>query len=314
MISVIITAYKEERTIARAVERLINPSYNDYKGEFEILIVCPDDQTWENALSKAKQFNFSNIRRIQDPRKGKPFALNLVFREVKGNILVLTDGDVYFGKNVLSLLVKHFENPQVGGVTGRPVSQGKKNNFMQFSNHFYADVAHHKRMVTMGKNVSGKSLKIVSKQPGFFVLSGYILAMRNLIKKVPDFCLAEDAYMSYIIHNMGYRLEYEPAARVYVKYAQNLKDWYKQKLRSVGGYEQLWEYGIVKKETQVRNFWKEFEYALWYPLTYIKSIKEAVWASFLYPTRLFLWLIIFYQHRIVHKKFNEPWARIESTK
>ncbi len=313
-ISVIITAWKEEKSIGRALNSIVNPIYNDYKENFEVLIVCPDDKTWITAKKKADEFKFKDIRRVKDPKKGKPLALNMAFKKAKGDIFILTDGDVYFGKNVISKLMKYFKDPKVGGVTGRPVSIGKKDSFMQFSNHFYADVAHHKRMVTMKKGISGRSLRIISQEPGFFVLSGYIFAMRNLGIEAPVDCLIEDAYFSYELHNKGYKLLYEPEAKVYVKYAQNLSDWYKQKLRSVGGYEQLWKYNVLKKETKVRNFWKELEYALWFPLKYVKSLKEAYWVLFLYPTRLWLWIQIFWQQRIIKKSFAETWVRIESTK
>lgn len=313
-VSVIITAYKEEKTIGIALDSIINPELNEYKGDFEVLIVCPDKGTWLSARNKAEEFKFKNIRRVKDPQKGKPLALNMAFKEAKGDIFILTDGDVYFGKNVISKLIKHFKDSKVGGVTGRPVSIGKKDSFMQFANHFYADVAHHKRMVTMIPDVGGKSLKIVSKKPGFFVLSGYILAMRNIEIEIPEDCLIDDAYLSFMLHNKEYKLVYEPEAKVYVKYAQNLCDWYKQKLRSVGGYEQLWKYKVLKPETKVRNFWKELEYALWFPFKYVKNLEEAFWALLLYPTRLWLWIRIFWQQRIQRKSFAETWVRIESTK
>lgn len=314
MITVILTAWEEVKTIGRALNSLVNPEWNDYKGEFEILVVCPDKETWEAATEVSKKFNFRNIKWLKDPQKGKPYALNLALKQAKGEILFLTDGDVYCGKNVLGKMAKYFADPKVGGVTGRPVAQGKKDSFMHFANHFYADVAHHKRMVTMKQGVSGRSLKIVSQEPHFFVMSGYILMMRNLKIVPPPDCLIEDAYFSYVLHNKGYRLEYEPEAKVYVKYAQNLKDWCGQKLRSVGGYSQLWRYGVLKPETKVRNFWKEAEYALWFPFFYVKNIREFFWALLLYPTRLWLWIKIWWQQRIRRKSFEETWVRIESTK
>ncbi|MFX1535371.1 MAG: glycosyltransferase [Promethearchaeota archaeon] len=314
MISVIITAWKEYKTIGKALNSILNPQKNDFKREFEILIVCPDESTWRVAKRTAEKFKFRRIKWIQDPQKGKPIALNMALKEAGGDILILTDGDVYFGKNVISKLVEYFKDPKVGGVTGRPVALGEKDSFMQFANHFYADVAHHKRMVTMKKDVSGRSLRIVSREPGFFVLSGYISAIRNVVRNIPNDCLADDAFISYKLHNLGYKLAYEPDAKVFVKYAQSLSDWYRQKLRSVGGYEQLWKYGVIKPTTKVRNFWKELEYAVWFPFTYVKNLKEVFWALFLYPTRLWLWIQIFYQQRIKKKSFEETWVRIESTK
>ncbi|MBU0976565.1 MAG: glycosyltransferase [Patescibacteria group bacterium] len=315
--SVIITAWKEPETIKKALNSILNPEWNALsgKGDFEVIVACPDEETWNAARNMAGEFNFKNIVWVKDPQKGKPTGLNMALAKAQGGFLVLTDGDVYMEKESTPLLIKHFEEPKVGGVTGRPVALGKKDTFMQFAAHFYADVAHHKRMVTMKKDVSGKSLKIVSKKPGFFVLSGYCFAMRKgLVDKVPADCLIEDAYISYVIHNKDYKLEYEPEAKVYVKYARDLKDWYAQKLRSVGGYEQLWKYDLIKPETKVRNFWKEMEYALWYPVTYVKNLREAFWAFLLYPTRLWLWIQIFWQQRIKKKSFADTWVRIESTK
>ena len=104
-----------------------------------------------------------------------------------------------------------------------------------------------------------------------------------------------------------------PEAKVYVNYPSNLKDWYKQKLRAVGGYVQLWKFGVIENNTKVRNFWKELEY-FWFPIKYAKSIKEYIWSLALYPMRLYMWLIIFYQQRIRKKSFDEIWVRVESTK
>lgn len=304
MVSVVINAWKEAEQIKKALNSLLNPEYNDYNEPFEVVIVCPDESTWESAKEVAKKFDFKNIWRVKDPQKGKPYALKMALTKVKSEILVLTDGDVYFGKNVLSKLVDKFKDKKVGGVTGRPVSRGQKDSFMQFANHFYADVAHHKRMATMKK---GK----------FFVLSGYMLAMRNLNIQPPRDSLVEDAYFSYMIYKKGYKLEYAPEAKVYVKYAQHLRDWYQQKLRSVGGYVQLNKRGISEGVKRERGFLKELQYALWYPITYVKNLKEVVWALGLYPMRFLLWIKIFYNYVLKRSKeeaWEKKWPRIESTK
>ena len=35
----------------------------------------------------------------------------------------------------------------------------------------------------------------------FFVMSGYIMAMKNLKLTIPKDCLSDDAYISYLINN-----------------------------------------------------------------------------------------------------------------
>ena len=42
MITVIITAYKEERTVGKAIQAFLN---QDYPEEIEILVACPDKET-----------------------------------------------------------------------------------------------------------------------------------------------------------------------------------------------------------------------------------------------------------------------------
>lgn len=304
MISVIINAWNEAEQIKKALNSILNPEFNDLSESFEVVIVCPDDPTWESSKEVAKRFDFKNIWRVKDPQKGKPYALKLALKKVKSEILILTDGDVYFGKNALSKLVSKFDDKKVGGVTGRPVSLGKKDSFMQFANHFYADVAHHKRKTTIGKGE-------------FFVLSGYILAMRNIDIQPPRDSLVEDAYFSYVIYKKGYKLEYAPEAKVYVKYAQHLRDWYQQKLRSVGGYVQLNKRKVSKGVKRERGFLKELQYALWFPFTYVKSFREIIWALGLYPMRFLLWIKIFYNYVIKKSReetWEKKWPRIESTK
>ena len=139
------------------------------------------------------------------------------------------------------------------------------------------------------------------------------MAMRNFQFHLPEDTLVDDAYLSYVLLSKGGKLEYIPEAKVYVNYPSNLKDWYKQKLRAVGGYVQLWKFGVIENNTKVRNFWKELEY-FWFPIKYAKSIKEYIWSLALYPMRLYMWLIIFYQQRIRKKSFDEIWVRVESTK
>lgn len=315
MVTIIITSYNEPDSIQKALECIIDPEYSGLNVDYELLTVIPDQETIDSAQKIITKFSVKNWKNIKDPLKGKPYAINLALKEAKGDILMFTDGDVYFGKDSVRNLLSAFSDDNVGGVTGRPVSMDEKHNFMGYIGHLLADAAHHKRMVTMRADVAGKSLKFVSKAPYFFVLSGYIFAMRNYGLTVPDDTLIEDAYLSYELFNKGHNLAYEPEAKVYVKYAKSVKDWYKQKLRSVGGYVQLWKYGIIKQETEVRSFWKELQY-IWFPIRYAKNLNEYFWSLLLYPMRFWLWLKIFIDQRILKKDLigKTGWERIESTK
>lgn len=312
-LTIIITAYREEKTIKKALESICDPDYSGYYKDLQLITVIPDKET--NNIASQEIPKHKNIKwtKINDPGNGKPTALNLAFQKAKGEVIILTDGDVYLEKASINLIAKAFKNPKVMGATGRPISANPRTNFFGYISHLLADAAHHKRLTTLKGIRSGRSRVFIGSKSNFFVLSGYILGMRNLQLQLPEDTLVDDAYISYVLLSKGGKLEYLPDAKVYVNYPTNLKDWYLQKLRAVGGYVQLWKYGVISKDNKVRNFWKEIEY-FWFPIKYAKSIKEFLWSLMLYPMRMLMWIIIFYQQRIRHKSLEELWVRVESTK
>ena len=309
MISILITAWKEEKTIGKCIETIIN----GINSKYEILLACPDNETLNVAKSKLTELgHIDKLIHIKDPGLGKPYALKMLMDKANGNIWILGDGDSFFGENVVELLVKHFNKSNVHAVTGRPISIDTKNTMLGYFGHLLTDAAHHKRTIDLTQYSEGFSKNFIKKRP-FFPVSGYLFAMRKTDVRAPKDCLVEDAYLSYVIHNQGNEIAYEPNAKVFVKFPSNLSDYFKQKKRSVGGFIQLWKYGVVKNETKTRSFWRELEY-FWFPIKYAENFKELVWSICLYPIRLYLWIIIYWERKFNEKSFEKTWVRIESTK
>ncbi|MDD5222305.1 MAG: glycosyltransferase family 2 protein [Patescibacteria group bacterium] len=131
MVSIIITTYKEKDTLANAINCVLNqkPTF-----DYEILIVGPDaesEQVAKNFIDRYQQ-----IRYIKDEHRGKPAALNLAVQAARGDILVLTDGDVWIGENTLNFLVSCFDNASVGAATGHPLPINSRNNIFGYWAHF----------------------------------------------------------------------------------------------------------------------------------------------------------------------------------
>ena len=313
MISILLTAWKEQGSIEKVIKCLADKEYSGINDDFEIILACPDTETHDAAMQEVTELGIKDkFVYIKDTKKGKPVALNMLVEKAKGDIWIFTDGDVWFEKNAVANLVKRFDDPKTFAVTGRPISADSENNMMGYFGHLLSDAADHKRNIDLGQNPEGKSLKFVKKRP-FFPVSGYIYATRRFNYKFPEDCLVDDAYISYMIFNNGKRIDYEPNAIVYVKYPTTLTDYFKQKKRSVGGYMQLWNYGVVKSETKTRTFWRELEY-FWFPIKYAKNIKQFFWSLFLYPVRLWLWIQIFVERKLFKKDFERTWVRVETTK
>ncbi|RMD76784.1 glycosyltransferase [Candidatus Dojkabacteria bacterium] len=314
MVSIIITAWKEEKTIAKALYSFLDDDYVRSELPFEIIIVAPDEETRNAAKYAALEIGIgSKLKLLKDEALGKPSALNLALEKSNGDVLIFSDGDVFVEKNAVSELLKILKDESVGIVSGRPVSIDPKTNFMGYMGHLLSDAAHHKRSKVLINHFEGED-KSISQKNDFFPVSGYLYALRRSDEiKFPSDCLVDDAYISYLVFNKGLKVAYQPRAVVYVKYPKTLSDYFRQKKRSTGGYLQLWEYGIIKPETKSRTFFKELEY-FWFPIKYAKNLKELLWSLLIYPLRLSLWIAIIWERKIIKKEFSKTWTRVETTK
>ena len=312
MISIIITSREEPITIGKCIRCIADKGYSGIPESFEILQVSPDKETLEAGKKMAKELGLSNTQYVQiiDPQKGKPFALKMARTKAKGDIIIWTDGDSYFGRNAMKEILKPFKNPKVGGTSGRPRSMDSKENTFGYWGHLLSDSADHRRIDTMEKSTGG--YYISGKE--FFPMSGYIMATRKTTFDIPSNVLSDDAYISYQLRNEGYEIAYVREAECFVKYPTTLKDYYKQKIRSLGGFIQLKRMGIFKRDKQSRSFIIELGYAF-YVFRYAKNIKEFVWSLALFPVRLWTWIRIFWERILLKKGMPKGgWERIVSTK
>ncbi|MCA9485801.1 MAG: glycosyltransferase [Nanoarchaeota archaeon] len=291
MISAIITAFKEEKTIGPAISALAE----DLGKKDELIIIAPDEDTL-NAAMKMKS-KFPQVKILKDKGLGKSEALNLAVSRAKGNILVFTDGDVSVGKCSIRYLIAKFKDKNVGAVTGRPISINSKKTKYGFWAYVLTNIADLRRR---------KAEKIKRR----FFCSGYLFAIKKeLFPKLPGFLLSEDGFISHKVYEKGYKISYEPRAEVYVKYPENHSDWIIQKKRSAGGYNQIKKIINVK----IRSFKSESLGFLDF-FRYISSIKEFFLIINLFIIRLYLWMVIYRDVNIRKKSREELWKRVESTK
>lgn len=292
MISIIITSYKEPETIGKAITSVLS---NKIKQKYEIIVCAPDKETL-NAASVVKKKS-RNLKLIKDHGKGKSAALNLAVSKAKGDILILTDGDVFVEGKSLNQLIEYFKDENIGAVTGRPISTNNKGTMLGFWAYMLTEVADEVRRIAQHKNKR-------------FFCSGYLFAIRKrLFPKLPENLLSEDGYISHMIYESGHRIAYSPTSKVYVKYPDNFNDWIIQKKRSAGGYNQ------IKKAigADIRSFTWESSGAFMF-FKFIKQIKHFIWLSELFLARIYLWLVIYRDINLKNKSHKQIWKRVESTK
>lgn len=296
MIDVVITSFNEPKTIGRAIESFLSQSIDE---PCNIVVCAPDEPTLEVARMYAKKY--SKVKTFKDPGKGKSFALNTLLPRLKGRIIVLSDGDVYVKKGSLKDIISPFKDENVGCVTGRPVSMDSKKNIFGYWSHLLCDAGAH------------EARRRRAEKGEFLECSGYYWAFRNgVIKKFPT-DIAEDTVVPLLFREKGYKVAYVPSAEVYVSFPKNLKDFIEQKKRTAKSHESLSKYVNVKKIPRTKSFRNEIlegHSALFYP----RTITEVLYTFALFPIRLYIWAIVFYQTKVSKKHYSDAWKRVESTK
>lgn len=302
--TIIITAKNEPETVAKLVAQIENQMAKLSK-KFEILLVCPDEKTRDSGISQDK---LQVVEWIKDKGEGKPAALNLAFNKAKGEILILTDGDVRLGDSALEELICGFgrdrsrpvpTDGEFGLITGRPVPVNTRSNLFGYWSHFLTFAAHQQRSQR-------------TKNGDYLDASGYLLAVKKkLVSPMPKNILVDDAWLSRQVWNQGQKIGYAPKAKVKVKFPTNLADWITQKKRTTSGYVQL--DGINASLDHMRGFFQEAK-GFYLALSYPQNIKELVWMLLLVIARTYVWLAVFWERKILGKPYSGNWKRIESTK
>ncbi|KXK27452.1 MAG: Poly-beta-1,6-N-acetyl-D-glucosamine synthase [candidate division WS6 bacterium OLB20] len=305
MIDVIITSYKEPKTIRNTVRSILDRDFSGYRGVINLIVAAPDRATLSAASAEAKRWKHKELILVQDKHRGKPAALNLAMQHLKAPVTVFTDGDVSFSKGTVASLIAELDaHPKLGAVGGRQYSINSRKDFFGYTSHLFTEALHRQRYAQMNGNPENR----------FFPLSGYVMAVRtHLLKPLPGHILVDDAYLSYEVLKQAYRIGYTPEAAAYVGYPKNLADYFRQKVRSTGGYLQLKNMGIVPEGAPARTLGQDLRMAL-FPLSFARTPRELVYSLLQYPLRIALWLRIYYLKLIRPDDFAASWQRVESTK
>ncbi|MEI7907181.1 MAG: glycosyltransferase family 2 protein, partial [Bacteroidota bacterium] len=114
-ISVIISAYNEESIIRQRIENLLSLDYP--KEKVEILIGSDGSSDGTNAI--AAEYASQNVTLIAFPdRRGKASVLNDLALKANNEILIFSDANTFYDKNVFKNFVRHFSDESIGGVCG----------------------------------------------------------------------------------------------------------------------------------------------------------------------------------------------------
>src|SRR5437763_4330528 len=117
-VSVIITAFNEERALAAKLENTLALDYPRDLLEVIVASDCSTDRTDEIA----KRFATRGVKLHRQPeRLGKTAAQNAAIEKAHGEVVVFSDATSHYQPNVLKMILPNFADEKIGCVGGRLV-------------------------------------------------------------------------------------------------------------------------------------------------------------------------------------------------
>ena len=117
-ITVIITAYNEERDLANKLENTLALDYPRELLEIIVASDCSSDRTDEIVRS----FSARGVQLVRQPKRlGKTAAQNAAVETARGEIVLFSDATSVYQPNVLRAIIPNFADAAVGCVSGRLV-------------------------------------------------------------------------------------------------------------------------------------------------------------------------------------------------
>ena len=125
-VGVIIAAYNEENVIAKKIQSILDSDYPLEKINIYVGSDASTDKT--NELIASFQKNHPNVHlKIFPGRSGKAYIINDLTKECPDDVFILTDANVFFTKDTISNLVRHFSNSKTKQVCANIIKTSDKN-------------------------------------------------------------------------------------------------------------------------------------------------------------------------------------------
>jgi cellulose synthase/poly-beta-1,6-N-acetylglucosamine synthase-like glycosyltransferase len=114
-VTLVISAFNEEQIIGK---KILNALKLDYPSDqLEILVVSDASSDATEAIVRSFAERGVKLIRMLE-RRGKTAGLNVAVQEARGEIIVFSDANIIYKREVIRKLVRNFADPRVGCVTG----------------------------------------------------------------------------------------------------------------------------------------------------------------------------------------------------
>ncbi|MFD3261164.1 glycosyltransferase [Paenibacillus lentus] len=231
-VSVMVPAHNEGKVITQTVEALLALDYPHDRYEIIVINDNSSDNSSEllgklQAKHKERNLIVINTDNITGG-KGKSNALNIGFKQSRGEYIAIYDADNTPEKTALRYLVGEItHDPTLGAVIGK--FRTRNRNASLLTRFINIETLSFQWMAQAGRWRLFKLCTI----PG----TNFIMR-REIIERIGGWdvkAVAEDTEISFRIYMMGYRIKFQPKSVTWEQEPQTIKVWFKQRTRWVKG-------------------------------------------------------------------------------
>lgn len=216
-VSVLISAYNEEKVIRQRVENLATQNYDFSKVEVLIGSDNSSDKTDEILEELSQKYSWLKTFPYEQ-RSGKAGVLNKLINEAKNEIIIFTDANTDFDINVFSNLVKYFDDENIGGVCGKLILKSENSDENEESRYWSYETIIKKSEGDLGISIAA---------------NGGIFAIRKeLYTEIPtDKAVTDDLFISLKVLSQGFKFAYSHDAIAYENTANSISEEMDRKIR-----------------------------------------------------------------------------------
>ncbi|NQX59144.1 glycosyltransferase [Paenibacillus qinlingensis] len=231
-VSIMVPAHNEAKVITKTVESLLALSYPHDR--YEIIVINDNSSDNSSVLLGNLQARYPgrNLIILNTDNviggKGKSNALNLGFKQSKGELIAIYDADNTPEKTALTYLVSEItHDATLGAVIGKFRTRNRDASLLtRFIN---VETLSFQWMAQAGR---WKLFKLCTIPGTNFIVR------RSIIEQMGGWdvkAIAEDTEISFRIYLMGYKIKFQPKSVTWEQEPQTVKVWFKQRTRWAKG-------------------------------------------------------------------------------
>jgi biofilm PGA synthesis N-glycosyltransferase PgaC len=217
-VSIVLAVYNEELVLQQCLSSLLAIDYP--RESFELLVGSDGSSDKTNEILRACASEYPQLRISLFPeRRGKIPVVNDLVPLAHGEIILFTDADVTFAKDIIQVHLSNYADEYVGGVAGSFLLSGKREHGPLGAEQDYMSLE-----VRLRQNESDLHSTV-----GIF--GGNYSLRRECWNPLPNLPICDELYSTLRIIRSGKRMVFDREALATEQFGRSMQDEYQRKKR-----------------------------------------------------------------------------------